>query len=420
MLPPMYQGSLQKTKNADTALLRRIKIDAANDAPLHAQVRRGLLGLIESCFEAGDAFFSEKTLIEHLPVSQITVSRALRDLQREGLLHRERGRGTTVGRRIVREPALPENRACTLKTIGLFVTSYESDYLGEMAEQVAIACHQRHLDFQLYYCRTGEHLPDILRQVTRGPDEEAFVTMLPGNNASAMHGALEKRGYHAVALEGIVAGFSGSLVVTDARAAIRIGMAHLLELGHQRIVLLVNEPLSDQSVVDKLDEFHRILRVPRTGGAVEGYPVICDTTSGQNSNQMAYAHMEEVWALTPTAIFTVSDPGAWAVLKWLNERGISIPGEVSVLGFEDARPSRFLHPALSTVAHPLKKRAERTLDILCHEPADKVFQEVIAPHLVVRESTGQAAEIGKRKDGVKNDGINGYDGVNALAGERGR
>jgi LacI family transcriptional regulator len=392
----MYKAPVQQMKeNADIALLRRIKIDSESDAPLHAQVRQGLLGLIENSFEAGAAFFSEKTLIENLPVSQITVSRALRDLQREGLLLRERGRGTTVGRRSA--AASSQNRAsagtAALKTIGMFVTSYESDYLGEMTEQLALACRKRHLDFQLYCCRTGDHLPDILRQVTREPDEEAFVTMLPGGIASAMHEALEQRGYRAVALEGIISGFCGSLVVTDARAAIRIGMAHLLELGHRRIVLLINEPLSDQSVVEKLDEFHRLLRHSQNSGSeqaniVEGYPVLCDTTSGQNSYQTAYAHMEEVWPLKPTAIFTVSDPGAWAVLKWLNERGISIPGEVSVLGFEDARPSRFLHPALSTVAHPLKQRAERTLEILCREPADKVFQEVITPHLVVRESTG--------------------------------
>ena len=384
-------------ESADIALLRRITIDSDSDAPLHAQVRQGLLDLIENSFEVGAAFFPEKTLVENLPVSQITVSRALRDLQREGLLLRERGRGTTVGRRLAGGMSSSRNRttagaAAALKTIGLFVTSYDSDYLSEMTEQLALACRKRHLDFQLYYCRTGDHLPDILRQVTREPDEEAFVTLLPGNIASAMHGALEQRGYRAVALEGIISGFSGSLVVTDARAAIRIGMAHLLELGHRRTVLLVNEPLSDQSVVEKLDEFHRLLR--GSGKAdeevIEGYPVLCDTTTGQNSYQTAYTHMEEVWALKPTAIFTVSDPGAWAVLKWLNERGISIPGEVSVLGFEDARPSRFLHPALSTVAHPLKQRAERTLEILCHESADKVFQEVIAPHLVVRESTGPA------------------------------
>ena len=378
-------------KTPDVSLLRRIRIDTGSSIPLHMQVRQGLMDLIENCFEIGASFFSEKVLIENLSVSQITVNRALQDLQRNGILYRERGRGTTVIRHAIEQNGHVKNSSSgnvskSLKSIGMLVMAFESDYLSEMTEQLAQASHERHLDFHVYYYRSEEHLPNIMSKMAVDPQEEAIVTLLPAAVTGTMQQALELRGFRNVALDGITSGFAGSSVITDARAAVNIGMSYLVELGHQRIVLLVNEPLNEQSVVEKLDEFHRFSRASER--SIIGYPVICDTSMAQNPDQMVFAHMDEVWALKPTAIFTVSDPGAWAVMKWLNERGISIPGEVSILGFEDARSSKYLHPALSSVAHPLAHRARRALEILCDEYDKAPLQERIQPYLVVRESTG--------------------------------
>lgn len=389
----MVQSKEQKIKdNLDARRLRSISIDPGSATPLYAQLRQSLLDLIVRDFEPGNTFFSDKTLVENLPVSQITVSRAMRDLTSEGLLYRVRGRGTTVAKQPARHrgglasSSTPVRTA--ISTVGVLTDSYKSDYFAEMLECLALECRSRSLSFQTYYCGIEDSILEIMGRLTRGPQQEALATLLPSVMASVLHASLDQNGYRSVALEGIDSGFRGSSVVTDATAVVTIGIAHLLELGHRRIALLVNEGLSSQSVVEKVEEFQRLGCA--SGNVFEGHVILCSRALGDSSMRAAYDHMREAWALRPTGIFTVSDPGAWGALKWLEEHGISVPGEVSVLGFENVQASRFVHPSLSSIAHPLKERARRIVDILCDTSQGAAVQEKVMPYLVARESTGLA------------------------------
>lgn len=86
----------------------------------------------------------------------------------------------------------------------------------------------------------------------------------------------------------------------------------------------------------------------------------------------------------PTAIFTASDPGAWAALRWFAEQGIGVPGQVSVLGYEGVKPDAFTNPPLSTVAHDFQTLSRRSLDLLW---GAELRSEWISPRLVLRRST---------------------------------
>ncbi len=376
----------------DTSWLRAIRIEPESGIPLHVQVRAGLCRMIEQHFEDGDAFYPEAVVIENLPVSKITVGRALQDLKREGLLRRERGRGTVVLRQTPAAPEEAARSAPTLTSIGMFRTRDHSDYCDALGDEVARACLERGLDFHIRYCRDDERVADLGRQLTRGPGEEAFVSTFPPLMTIPFHEALAARGYRALALDGVPNGYAGSFVLTDSRAAVRVGLEHLCSLGHRRITLLVNEPLDDASVTDKVGEFQRAMHA--RGLSADGRVAVCNTHRGDNSYDAASLQMEEVWSddprRRPTAIFTVSDPGAWGALAWLRSQGVAVPAQVSVLGFEDARTSRFTHPALTTVAHPVAERARRAVQILLDEPAGRVLRESVAPFLVTRESTGPA------------------------------
>jgi LacI family transcriptional regulator len=134
-----------------------------------------------------------------------------------------------------------------------------------------------------------------------------------------------------------------------------------------------------------MDAFNELVQ---SGKVSEGDIHICRPVPGRHSFDLAYEAMDAIWSrpVRPTAIFTVSDPGAWGVLKWLSQRQVSVPQEVSVLGFEGARPSRFTQPALSTVAHPIEDLARRALEMLFQTDAGP---ELLHPTLIVRDSTGR-------------------------------
>lgn len=98
---------------------------------------------------------------------------------------------------------------------------------------------------------------------------------------------------------------------------------------------------------------------------------------------------------TPSAILCVNDYMAIGVLRELEERGLRVPQDVSVTGFDNIELSEFTHPTLTTVDIPRRVIGQMAFDALVLEaPAEQAFgaEIVIEPELVVRQSTGPARQ----------------------------
>lgn len=96
----------------------------------------------------------------------------------------------------------------------------------------------------------------------------------------------------------------------------------------------------------------------------------------------------------PTAIFAASDDMAAGVLRTAGRLGISVPGELSVAGFDDITLSRQVDPLLTTIHQPLERMAERAVTMLIEAegsaPSQDAGGESIPATLCIRESTGPA------------------------------
>lgn len=95
----------------------------------------------------------------------------------------------------------------------------------------------------------------------------------------------------------------------------------------------------------------------------------------------------------PTAVFCFNDEMAIGVIEAARERGVRVPHELSIVGFDDIRFARYMYPPLTTVAQPMREIGERTvrllLEILNGSTTPPV--SVTLPHnLVIRGSTGPA------------------------------
>ena len=354
-----------------------LSVDRRRTTPMHAQVEQALRQIIERHFADGDAFFTEAQLVNRIGVSRPTVRQALAELTRDGLLLRRPSVGTTVVK------ARPGVSPAKTQHVGVVLAEFESEYLTMLLQQIMIECRRRKFELHSYYVHQSESVEQAAQQITHGPADVRIIVISP-----LLLKWLADRGYHTVCIENLARNAALRVVETDARMAAQMGVDYLRTLGHERITLLVNEPATILSVQEKIDQF----RFAQPQGRV----VICGTQVWDNSYQAAYAHMGEVWnkdpAERPTAVMTVSDPGAWAVLRWLSEKGVSVPGQVSVLGFEDARSSRFMHPSLSTIAHPIEAIARTAMEMLWEEDSG-YHQRRLAPNLMIRESTGLAPAI---------------------------
>ena len=358
-------------------ILDDLIVDRRRAAPMHTQVEQALRLIIERHFTNGDAFFTEAQLVDRIGVSRPTVRQALAELTRDGMLLRRPSVGTIVVN--TRPGAAPAKT----QHVGVVLAEFESEYLAMLLQQIMIECRHRNFQLHSYYVHEGESAEQATQQISLGPEDVRVIVIAP-----LLLRWLVERGYRTVCIENPARNSTLRVVETDARMAVQMGVDYLRALGHERITLLVNEPAGVLSVQEKIDQFR--------SAQPQGQVVICGTQVWDNSYQAAYAHMSEVWNRNPaersTALMTVSDPGAWAALRWLSEQGVSVPGLMSVLGFEDVRSSRFMHPSLSTIAHPIEAIARTAIEVLWEEDGAD-HQRRLAPNLMIRESTGPAPGV---------------------------
>ncbi|QJU55081.1 LacI family DNA-binding transcriptional regulator [Herbiconiux sp. KACC 21604] len=188
-------------------------------------------------------------------------------------------------------------------------------------------------------------------------------------------------------------------VVLDDTAGTRAAVAHLVEHGHRRIAHVVGP--------------HRMMHAQRRHAAFReamasaGLPVVdelvveTDFTAAQGAS--ATARLLDL-ADPPTAIVFDNDPMAIAGLGVAHERGLRIPDDLSITGFDDSELARYVYPALTSVrSDPLLwgEAAARALLVAISSRANGTAAaasaaasvpdiELDPAHLVVRASTGPA------------------------------
>jgi DNA-binding LacI/PurR family transcriptional regulator len=102
---------------------------------------------------------------------------------------------------------------------------------------------------------------------------------------------------------------------------------------------------------------------------------------------------------SPTAIICVNDITAVGALRELRERGIRVPQDVSVTGFDNVKLSEFCYPSLTTVHIPRERIGHIIVDALIPQPgaAAPEHEIVIDPEFMVRDSTGAAPGAGRKR-----------------------
>lgn len=174
-----------------------------------------------------------------------------------------------------------------------------------------------------------------------------------------------------------------------------IATSHLLSLGHET-VHHIGGPQAWYAARERSDGWRRALE--RAGAHVpERVEGDWSAASGYAAAQSLIAHSDV------TAIFCANDDMAFGAIKALADAGRSVPGDVSVVGFDDVPNAPFSLPALTTIRHPFEEVGALGIDALIGviENPDTYGAEIPEPvgELVVRDSAGPA-----RADGASSGG----------------
>lgn len=174
------------------------------------------------------------------------------------------------------------------------------------------------------------------------------------------------------------------VVQIDHRAGAQDAVRHLVELGHHRIAHIAGLPRVP-STIRRLEGYRAAL------GAA-GLPAAAELTeTGNFTMSSGAAAMTRLMALAqpPTAVFCSNDEMAYGAIRALVKMGLSVPKDVSVVGFDGQNFAEFYNPPLTTVDVPRHELGRRAAQELIDQLAGRnVAREVVLPtRLVVREST---------------------------------
>jgi DNA-binding LacI/PurR family transcriptional regulator len=182
-------------------------------------------------------------------------------------------------------------------------------------------------------------------------------------------------------------------IVLDQERGARVALEHLLALGHRKIAFMKGQPRSS----DSEDRWKAICRLARELGLEMDTDLIVNLEFDDPSPQSGYPYAKQLLARKKpfTALFAYNDISAIGAIRAIQEEGLRVPQDVSVVGFDDIPWAAFHKPSLTTVRQPLVEMgqmAAETLIQMIEHNGEHSSEIAIEPTLVVRESTGRAPE----------------------------
>jgi LacI family transcriptional regulator len=226
--------------------------------------------------------------------------------------------------------------------------------------------------------------PTLLEDIVALIDQahpDGLVLAPPACDDQRVLGELNRRRIPFVRLQPGTRVEEGPSVLIDNEAAAFDMTQHLIMLGHRRIGFVVGDR-SYAASEQRLAGHHRALAA---AGIESDEDLIQEGRFDVASGEAAGAALLSL-ANPPTAIFASSDDMAAGVLAAAHQRGVTVPGCLSVAGFDDGPTAQLVWPPLTTIRQPVRALADAATDqLLAGEDASSSRR--IEHSLVVRAST---------------------------------
>ena len=271
--------------------------------------------------------------------------------------------------------------------IGLLYSNPSSGYLGEILLGALEGAHRSGAQLLIGKCDsdTASEQAAIQRLISEGVG--GLILPPPHGESWSAIAEIEAHGVEAVAIAaGRFRSVASSIRIDDMAAAAAM-TRHLLSLGHRRIGFI--KGASNQSAsAERLIGFETELSQaePPAEGLIE---------SGEFTYRSGFEAAERLLAARrpPTAIFASNDEMAVASIAAARRRGLDVPRDLTVVGFDDTPLASTVWPALTTIRQPIAEMAEAAVMRLVRgrsdDPEDR--DRVVEHTLMIRESSGPPA-----------------------------
>lgn len=243
--------------------------------------------------------------------------------------------------------------------LGLIYNNPSANYMSDVTNGVLAACRAEGYGLAMH---TADHdAPDLVENILdfmHHSRADGLILMPPVSDVAALTAALDNGGIPFARLAPQDSRSGLGVVIDDRRAAFDM-TEYLLGLGHRRIAFIKGHP----------DHGASALRYDGFCGAMAHYQVPLDESLICQGYFSFDSGLEAARSLLrqpspPTAIFAANDDMAAAVVQEAARRGIAIPDQISVAGFDDTPIARQIWPRLTTIQQPSGAMAHRGAALL--------------------------------------------------------
>lgn len=202
-----------------------------------------------------------------------------------------------------------------------------------------------------------------------------------------------------VVLDGTVEGLKHDCVAIDQVQGASSMVNHLVNKCNARRVIFLGGLVTNIDTIERLTAYKTVMA--ESGLEVGSNDIFHLDYRYETAYQLGVKHVSE-WARSEACIFAANDEMAAGIIDAAIEKGVSVPEQLRVVGFDDTRIAQMTRPRLTTVHVPMSSMGASAIELLCQRlvegerPHTKL---TLQSELVVRESCG-AAGFSKQRDRV--------------------
>lgn len=270
--------------------------------------------------------------------------------------------------------------------LGLLIPDI-SDPIFAMMFKGAEASAEKH-DYHLILSNTADDsgLQDRRIEMMRARNVDGFILATALRSDPAIK-KLDEQGIPYVLLNRRTEDGSQPHVVSDDGQGAFAATMHLIRQGHRRIAHLAG-PQATTTAYQRLQGYKRALK---ESGIAFDPSLVKSTHFREEAGEMGMAALLEADG-SPTGIFAVNDLTAIGAITVIRERGLSVPEDIAVVGYNDIPLADKFKPSLTSVRTPLEEMGQAAAEMLIalltnqDRPRGVIFQ----PELVVRDSSSRS------------------------------
>jgi LacI family transcriptional regulator len=271
-------------------------------------------------------------------------------------------------------------------TLGLILPDITNPYFAEIARDIENASFKQ--GYSIIICNSDQDSATESRYMEVLTDKQVDGVILVDVGSRSPKALAPLSTMPLIMLDREVPELPTDSIQADNAEGGRVAAEHLLSLRHRRFACIAG-PEVIQPGDNRLVGFKEALE--KAGAILDESQILRGDFRSESAYRLALEILE--WKTMPTAIFAFNDLMAFGAITALSERGMRVPEDISVVGYDNIEQASYFNPRLTTVAQPHREMGEMAVAKLIERIAEKdlparVFH--LSPCLVTRNSTAPA------------------------------